>query len=246
MPKWNEAKVIKIVNETASTRRFWLQPVEGEVPDFRPGQFVTLDLPIHETRQKRWRSYSIANAPQKDSPLELCIVRLPEGLGTTYLFDSVEEGSSITFKKPAGVFTLREPVDRDLVLICTGTGVAPFRSMIQYIYGNDIPHQKIHLIFGTRKKADVLYLKEFEELAAQEESFTYSVALSREEELPSNDSAVNWHKGYVHPVYDTAYGEVREDIKFLICGWQDMVDEAVLNLKTLGYEDKQVKMELYG
>jgi len=246
MPKWNEAKVVKIINETANTRRFWLQPVEGEVPDFRPGQFVTLDLPIHETRQKRWRSYSIANAPQKDSPLELCIVRLPEGLGTTYLFDSVEEGSSITFKKPAGIFTLREPIDRDLVLICTGTGVAPFRSMIQHIFANNIPHQKIHLIFGTRKKEDVLYLKEFEDLATREDSFSYSVALSREEELPGNESAIDWRKGYVHPVYSSLYGAVKEDVQFLICGWQDMVDEAEAALLKMGYPKEQIKVELYG
>ena len=168
MPKWNEAKVVKIVDETASTRRFFLEPVSGEIPEFRPGQFVTLDLPIHEVRQKRWRSYSLANAPTTDSLLELCIVRLPEGLGTSYLFESVQVGSNLTYKNPAGVFTLREPIDRDLVLICTGTGVAPFRSMIQHIFDNNIPHQYIHLIFGTRKKEDILYLEEFRKLAREE------------------------------------------------------------------------------
>ena len=100
MPKWNEAKVIKIVNETATTRRFWLQAVKGGEASFVPGQFVTLDLPIHETRQKRWRSYSIANAPSEEGVFELCIVKLEGGLGTTYLFDAVEVLSLIHISEP--------------------------------------------------------------------------------------------------------------------------------------------------
>lgn len=245
MPKWNNAKVIKIENETAVTKRFWLQAEEGGETNFIPGQFITLDLPIHETRQKRWRSYSIANAPSDTGVFELCIVKLEGGLGTTYLFDSIVVGSDVIYKKPAGVFTLRKPIDRDLVMICTGTGVAPFRSMIQDIYMQKIPHQNIHLIFGTRKKEDVLYLEEFQQLAEQEDSFSYSVALSRQELLPK-DSSVFWHKGYVHPIYLEQYKDLREDIQFLICGWQNMVDEAEAELKSLGYSNTQVKLELYG
>jgi ferredoxin-NADP reductase len=45
---WRNATVIKIVNETFNTRRYWLQVPELESFDFKPGQFVTLDLPIHQ------------------------------------------------------------------------------------------------------------------------------------------------------------------------------------------------------
>ena len=236
----------RLQNETASTRRFWLAPSPEADSSFVPGQFVVLDLPIHETRQKRWRSYSIANAPSEDNTLELCIVKLEGGAGTTYLFDEVKEGSSLKFKKPSGVFTLRQPIDRDLVLICTGTGVAPFRSMIHNIYQQDIPHKNIHLIFGTRTKEDILYLEEFEELATKEKSFSYAIGLSRAEALPTDRVAINWHKGYVHDIYMSKYADVREDIQFLICGWQNMVDEAQAKLKSIGYTDAQVKVELYG
>ena len=245
MPKWNEAKVIQIINETATTRRFFLAPPAEGASDFIAGQFITLDLPIHETRQKRWRSYSIANAPNVDGELELCIVKLEGGLGTTYLFDEIEVGSIIKYKQPAGVFTLKQPIERDLVLICTGTGVAPFRSMIHHIYQQGIPHQKIHLIFGTRTQSDVLYLQEFADLAKKEDSFSYSLALSRADSLPERDG-VDLQKGYVHQVYEKSYKEVRPDVQFLICGWQNMVDEAEANLKAMGYEGVQVKVELYG
>ena len=60
---WRTGKVIKIEDATASTRRFWIEIPELTSFDFKPGQFITLDLPIHEKKNKRWRSYSIASAP---------------------------------------------------------------------------------------------------------------------------------------------------------------------------------------
>ncbi|HEX6913700.1 MAG TPA: FAD-binding oxidoreductase, partial [Chitinophagaceae bacterium] len=60
---WLTGKVIRIEDAGNHTRRFWIQVPELEKFDFRPGQFVTLDLPIHEKKNKRWRSYSIASWP---------------------------------------------------------------------------------------------------------------------------------------------------------------------------------------
>jgi ferredoxin-NADP reductase len=119
--------------------------------DFKPGQFVTLDLPIHEKPNRRLRSYSIASWPDGTNVFELCIVLLEDGAGTNYLFNEIKEGSEITLRGPVGVFTLPDPIEKDLFLICTGTGIAPFRSMIHQIIQNNIPHQNIHLIFGCRK-----------------------------------------------------------------------------------------------
>src|SRR5665647_2858426 len=139
---WRTGKVIKIEQQTYNTRRFFIQVPELETFDFKPGQFVTLDLPIHEKRNKRWRSYSIASWPDGTNVFELCIVLLEDGEGTPYLFNEVKEGTQLTFRGPVGVFTLHEEnYEKDLFLICTGTGIAPFRSMVQYIKLHNIAHQ---------------------------------------------------------------------------------------------------------
>jgi hypothetical protein len=62
--------MIRIENETADTKRFWIEVPELERFDFVPGQFVTLDLPIHEKPNKRWRSYSIASSAAKLSGVD--------------------------------------------------------------------------------------------------------------------------------------------------------------------------------
>src|SRR5690348_2250279 len=151
MPQpWQTGTVIRIEQEASQTRRFYIQIPAMDSFDFKPGQFVTLDLPIHEKINKRWRSYSIASWPDGTNVFELVIVLLEQGAGTTYLFNEIFEGSELSFRGPQGVFTLPDVIDTDLYFISTGTGIAPFRSMTHHILRNKIPHKNIYLIFGTR------------------------------------------------------------------------------------------------
>lgn len=237
--KWYDSHITKIEQTGPITKRFWVKIETDEVFDFEPGQFVTMDLPIHEKRLKRWRSYSIANAPDGTNILEFCIVQLTEGAATEYLFNC-QPGTAIRFKGPSGGFVLPKDLDREIIMICTGTGVAPFRSMLQTIKRDALPHHKLHLIFGTREESGILYRGEFEELEKTLSNFTYSIALSREKDWNS------W-KGHVHQIYEEAYSEVNADRHFYLCGWSQMIDEAVEKIILgLGYDKSQVHYELYG
>ncbi len=244
--KWYDSKVIRIHDESPATKRFWLQVEEEDSIPFQAGQFVTMDLPIHEKRLKRWRSYSIANAPDNSNVLEFCIVHMDGGGATRYFFEEVSIGTPIRFKGPDGNFVMREPLDKDLVFICTGTGIAPFRSMIQDIVLQKKPHRNIHLIFGTRNATGILYRGEFEALQQSLPGFRYSVALSRETPNPA-DFPFEVQHGYIHPIYLRDYQTPRPDVDFYICGWSNMIDDAVANLiVNLGYDKSQVHYELYG
>src|SRR6186713_511991 len=143
---WRTGKVIRIEHETYNTRRYWIQLPELESFDFTPGQFVQLDLPIHEKPARRWRSYSIASWPDGTNVFELVIVLLENGAGTNYLFNEVSIGSEILCRGPQGVFTLPETIEKDLFFICTGTGIAPFRSMVHHLANHNITHKEIYLI----------------------------------------------------------------------------------------------------
>ncbi|MCB0520137.1 MAG: FAD-dependent oxidoreductase [Lewinellaceae bacterium] len=245
--KWYDSKVIRIKDETPTTKRFWLKIEDEEIFDFKAGQFVTMDLPIGDKRRDRWRSYSIANPPDRTNVLEFCIVHLDGGTATEYLFNELELGGTVRFKGPDGGFVLPENIKNDLVFVCTGTGVAPFRSMILDLQNQGKPHQNIHLIFGTRRHDGILYQQEFEQLLEKMPGFRYSVALSREDKVEKNGYLFDISKGYVHPVYMADYKNLRPDIEFYLCGWTQMVDEAVANLIVkMGYDRTQVKYELYG
>jgi ferredoxin-NADP reductase len=171
---WKKGKVIRIESVTTTTKRFWIEMPEQEPFDFIPGQFVTMDLPIHEKPNKRIRSYSIASWPDGTNVFELVIVLLEGGEGTRYLFNEVTVGSELTFRGPQGVFILKEDdLQKDIFLICTGTGIAPFRSMGHHIKIHNIPHKNIYLLFGTRTKNDLLYYNELSELQNNCPAFLY-------------------------------------------------------------------------
>ena len=238
--RWYQGTVINIESLSTTTRQFTLSVDGDTIFDFKPGQFVTMDLPVSEKRLYRWRSYSIANTPNNNNILQFCIVRSSQGLGTKYFFEEVIIGSVLKFKGPDGGFTLPDDLSREIIMICTGTGVAPFRSMIRQVIDKKMTFKKIHLIFGTRHTDSILYLDEFSEIASAHPNFRYSVALSREHTTP-------FHHGYVHDIYLDEYKDVYKTRQFYICGWTNMIDDAVANLTLkLGYDKSQIHYELYG
>jgi ferredoxin-NADP reductase len=237
---WYDGIVMDIIPLTATTRLFRIAlPPEIDNFTFQPGQFMTFDLPIHEKRHRRWRNYSIASAPDSSNILEFVIVVLEKGAGTTYLFNEVKIGTTITMRGAQGVFTLPDPLPQsELCFICTGTGIAPFRSMLLDMANKQKNHPKMHLIFGTRYEKDILYKTEMENLT-QQLDLQYHLALSRE-----TSPDFKGHRGYVHAIYEQLYAQ-RPDAVFYLCGWNDMLDEAKTRLQNLGYDKKHIIFESY-
>jgi CDP-4-dehydro-6-deoxyglucose reductase len=239
--KWYEGDVVDIKVLSPLVKAFTLQILNGESIDFVPGQFITFDLPIGEKRLHRWRSYSIVNAPDSKGILELCIVKAYKGLATTYLFEEVTIGTKLKFKGPEGSFILpNDYSETSFVMICTGTGIAPFMSMIRSMLHKKKYPKHLHIIFGARQVSDILYQNELNKLKEDHAWFHYDVALSK---------ADHWHgyKGYVHQIYLDLYKNAADNTHFYICGWTKMIDEAVENLliKMKINKDK-IHYELYG
>jgi len=233
---WRTGKVVRIEKETYNTNRYWIEIPELEHFEFIPGQFVTLDLPIHEKPNKRWRSYSIASWPDGSNVFELVIVLVDGGLGSTYIFNEIKPGSELQIRGPQGVFTLHEEnLQKELFLVCTGTGIAPFRSMVHHLHRENIPHKGIYIIYGCRTQQDLLYYDELRSLEL--ENFHYIPTLSREE----------WEgkRGYVHAIYEE-HCCGRQDATFFLCGWKNMIDEAKERIQKMGYDRKAIHLELYG
>jgi ferredoxin-NADP reductase len=253
LPAWVTGVVTNIIDETHNTKRFFFEIPSMERFDFEPGQFVTLDLPIHEQKNKRWRSYSIASAPNGTNTFELIIVLNEAGTGTPWLWQHVKVGTELTLRGPLGKFTLPAVLDKPLYLICTGTGIAPFRSMVQHLHRTGKAHPPIYLIFGCRKFNDTLYGPELRELQDTMPGFKYLPTYSRE---PA-DNPLLQRTGYVHHVYEellraqqqqhlAAGGTGLPPAHFFLCGWKNMIDEARQRLTAMGYDKKDIHFELYG
>jgi ferredoxin-NADP reductase len=231
-----DCKVIDVIDESDVVKRYFIR-FPDEIPfSFKAGQFVMLDLPIASKITNR--AYSIASAPDDTNSFELAIVINPDGTGTPYIFDHIKTGSIIKCTKALGKFGLPETIDADLCFVCTGTGIAPLRSMTHYIFEKNIPHKNIFLIFGNRWIKDILYRKEMEELAERHTEFKFIPVLSRD------NPGWTGRQGYVHPVYEELFSDKRSAL-FYVCGWPDMIKEARQRIEAMGYDRKQIKFELY-
>ena len=240
MGRWKKAIIEEIRSVSPTTNIFKLRIESDEPFSFKAGQFVTFDLPIGEKRLERWRSYSIASAPSTDNIIELCIVKVENGRASNYLFNDVEVGTELKMKGPGGTFCLPELMDKPSVFICTGTGVAPFTSMLLQLSKENAFKEKVHLIFGTRTAEGILYRELFEKLEASEPNFSYDVVLSRDEDWKG-------YKGYVHQVYQEKYLDKASETDFYLCGWSNMVDEAIDILKNkMQVPSSNIYHELYG
>jgi ferredoxin-NADP reductase len=250
MQHWIKGSVTQVINETPSVKRFVIKPAEANFT-FKPGQYITVDQSADgEHHPGSGKSYSVACAPGTEF-IEIVIVR---PVGDTYWYwDNIKAGSVIQFHGPHGKFLLPEVIDRDLYFICTGTGIAPFRAMLQHIRQHQIDHQNIYLVFGCRNFKDALFYSELKRLQDEIENFHYLPTFSRE---TANNHLLQ-RTGYVHTVYEEF---IRRNMilngvngiptikpaLFFLCGWQHMIGDAKERILMYGYHASDIQLEIFG
>ena len=204
--------------------------------DFTAGQFVSMKT--QRAGREITRAYSIASAPNGDNRFELCLNRVEEGFFSNFLCD-LEAGTEVRFHGPHGYFILRQPV-RDSIFIATGTGIAPIRGMLHWLFAQPERHlgRRFHLVYGNRDVGDIYYHDEFRRLAREFPHFHYVPTLSRA------GSAWQGARGYVQEhVRGLVAGRVDTDA--YICGRKAMVLANHAQLLELGWERKSVVYERF-
>ncbi|MBM3734597.1 MAG: oxidoreductase [Acidobacteria bacterium] len=213
-------------------RDFEFEASGAEGLNFLPGQFVSFTADVGGKRITR--AYSIASKPDGNR-FHLCLNRVPDGHLSPLLFDS-PVGTAIDMQGPLGTFTVRDP-GVDMILAATGTGVAPFRSMIAHHLESG-GAGAMTLLLGVRYRENLLYGSEFSEWARRNPRFRFEPVLSR----PPADWA--GRTGHIQPHLIELIGE-RRDLHVYACGMKAMVDDVRGRLKSLGFDRKQIIVEKY-
>jgi len=226
------ARLLQSVEAAPDLRRFFFAVDELARLDFVPGQFVSFTADIGE--KEITRAYSIASAPDGTNRFELLLNRVPDGLFSNLLF-AMQPDETIAMRAPLGMFVLRNAA-RDAVLIATGTGVAPMRSMLLANLSESWPGYT--LLYGVRHESHLMYREEFEELARRFPRFRFWPIVSRPEE--------GWtgRIGHVQRHLEEALGG-RADMDVYLCGLKLMVDDVRAILKSKGFDRKQIIYEKY-
>ena len=204
---------------------------------FVPGQWLSVKATTPEGEEMT-RAYSIASPPSENGHFAFCLNRVQDGFMSNYLCN-LDEGAKVEFQGPFGDFILRPPL-RDTVFIATGTGIAPFRSMLHWLLTESDRHQvhEFWLLFGTRREQDIYYREEFEHLAAGHANFHFLPTLSR------GDAEWKGLRGYVQEHLPEIVAN-RADMHAYICGLDKMIKANRELLKSLGWDRASIRYEKY-
>lgn len=217
-------------------RHFTFEAEDVEHLDFAPGQFVSFTDEV--AGKAITRAYSLASAPGSTNRFELCLNLVEGGHLSPRLF-AMRPGETIMMRPPLGTFTLRHPF-RESLFVANGTGVAPFRAILQAHLTDDSP--PMTLLFGVRQEANILYRVELEALARLFPHFRFLPTLSRPETgWTGLTGRVQAHLASL--VLDPS--GARRDLDIYLCGLKAMVDDVRNMLKGMGFDRKQIFAEKY-
>jgi benzoate/toluate 1,2-dioxygenase reductase component len=181
---------------------------ELSAPVFLPGQYVNIDVP----GSGQHRSYSFSSAPG-EAKVGFLIKKITGGVMSTWL-DSAQAGDKVELTGPLGSFYLRA-VERPLLFLAGGTGLAPFLSMLE-VLARANSQQTIHLIYGVTRDLDLVQVEAIEAYLAKLPNFSFITVVADSE---SNHPRKGWVTQHMVPdvLHD---GEV--DV--YLCGPPPMVD----------------------
>lgn len=229
-----KAKLVSTRILTPNVKELTFEP--GPDFEFEPGQWVSFRIPATEGEDIA-RSYSIASAPRADGQFDIAVTRVEEGPGSNYLH-ALDVGAEMSMSRAQGFFT-QDEFERPAIMVATGTGVSPFRAMLQALAAQgNLPHP-ISLLLGVRKEEDILYGEEFEAL-------TGSLGIEFLPTLSRGSDAWTGRRGYVQTHLAELVERHDGACDVYVCGLSKMVKDVRKQLKgELGMTKDKIHSERF-
>ena len=235
-PPRMQLRVAEIIEETRSTRTLRLERTDGDLPPFRPGQYVNLFVEIDGVRTSR--PYSISSAPGAPH-LDLTVREKPGGFVSPWLAHEIAPGAPFESTGPIGHF-VHEPLihGTDLVFLAGGSGITPFMGMLRDQQARGWP-QSVTLLVGSRKPSDVIFGDELKRMARSNDRLKLAVV---SEPAPS----FRGRRGFLDA--DRIRKEVGDVAgqTFYLCGPNPMLEMCRSALAELGVPRQRICTELFG
>ena len=254
---WRNFVVDRKVKESKEITSFYLKPQdEGYIPDFKPGQFLTIKLDIPEQPRPVIRTYSLSDAPNSGEYYRLSIKRegspkgldVPPGVASNFMHDRIEEGSIIPAKPPNGKFVLDLNKSLPAVLISNGVGVTPMISMAKAASHTN-KERHIWFLHGARNGEFHAFRDAVKAIAQENPNIHVHYSYSR----PRPEDQDFYHsQGYVDkelleqsviPQIKSIYGTT--DAEYFLCGSPAFMHSIRTGLDELGLPKNRVFFESF-
>jgi len=220
------------LNATVSEVRFFVET--GDL-SFSPGQYMIFHIP-HPGHVLR-RSYSISTPPSDKRHFEVCVRAVAGGHGSNYIH-RLRPGNRLKVEGPFGDFVLQDTPEKRALMIATGTGVSPIKSMLLHLLDTK-SRREVRLLFGVRNESDLFYTDLYRGLSSRYPEFRYDITLSS-----PNPQSWAGRQGRVTQVLEEVVrpGDA-ETTEVYLCGGQRMIEDCKARLKEKGFPEESLHHE---
>ena len=194
MTAWNDRlqmlEVIGIFEEAPQVRTFVFRSDEGTWFRYRPGQFVTLELPAAEG--PLLRTYTLSSSPSRPFSIAVTVKAQADSVGTRWMFDNLVIGARLRAYGPAGDFSHHSHPAGRYFFVSAGSGITPTMSMLRWL-SDCAPATDVAFVTCARRPRDIIFRRELELLASRMPGLSLSFLV---EEAPDGE-VWSGHRGRI-------------------------------------------------
>lgn len=148
---------VAVIDETADTKTFRFRVEPAALLNYKPGQFITLNLKIGQDLVMR--NYTLSSSPSRPDLLAITVKRVPGGKASNWLNDNLTVGGCLGASSPRGPFHAFTATTQKLLLLSAGSGITPMLSMARY-YADTECDKDIVFFYSAKTAADLIALDE--------------------------------------------------------------------------------------
>ncbi|MFZ6771906.1 NO-inducible flavohemoprotein [Undibacterium sp. SXout7W] len=246
---WRSFRVQQKVAESEEITSFYLVPADGGVvPDYRPGQYLSVRVMVPELGLMQPRQYSLSAAPGNaylriSVKKETGATNTPGGMVSKVLHDSIAEGALIDVAPPMGDYFLHQDRDTPVVLISAGVGVTPKLSMLEYLAKTQ-PARSVQFIHACRHGGVHAFRQRVRELQQQYPGMNSTVYYETPREQDVRDRDYD-RTGRIDLMAIAEYA-IQPQADYYVCGPKPFMQAQIASLKALGVDAQRIHMEAFG
>jgi ferredoxin-NADP reductase len=163
MAPWDDRlqvlECLRVVDEAPNVKSFAFRSDSQTWFRYRPGQFITLELPVEP--EPLMRTYTLSSSPSRPFSIAVTVKAQPDSVGTRWMFDNLKPGDHIRAFGPSGDFSLHNYPAAKYLFLSAGSGITPMMSMLLWL--NDFaPQTDVAFINCVRRYEDLIFRRELE------------------------------------------------------------------------------------
>lgn len=246
---WRGFKIVKKIPESEQITSFYLQPVDGgKLPEFYPGQYVSVRIYVPEWNLIQPRQYTLSDSPGKDT-LRITVKRedgkgkTPAGKVSNLLHKNYDVGDIIDLSAPAGEFYLNQQGKNPIILMSAGVGITPMYSMLSFLHEKQ-SNRSVHFIHGTHNGKQHALREKVNEIVEKSPTFNRFIFYSK----PDGEDRQGIDYDYqgrmdINRIDQSIFDK---DADYYLCGPVEFMKDEGKKLKEKGIPPEKIHVEAFG